>query len=134
LQSFEHQDYPFEDLVAMLQLNRDRSRNPLFDVAFILHNMYTSLKSPEFYDIYNYPYHNGVSLVDLALEVHETVEGISCNWEYSTSLFQQETVQTLGKEFMKILAQLICQPNIPIGKHPCLHKNVNIVEDVEFLF
>lgn len=134
LQSFEHQDYPFEDLVAMLQLNRDRSRNPLFDAAFILHNMYTSLRSPDFYEMYNYPFHNGVSLVDLALEVHETEGGLSCNWEYCTSLFQQETVQALGEEFMDILAQLIHQPDIPLGKHSCLHKNVNIVEDVEFLF
>lgn len=134
LQSFEHQDYPFEDLVAALHLHRDRSRNPLFDAAFILHNMYTSLKSPDFYEIYNYPFHNGVSLVDLALEVHETEEGLSCNWEYSTSLFQQETVQALGKEFLDILAQVIHRPDIPLGEYPCLHRNVNIVEDVEFLF
>ncbi|KKD53592.1 MULTISPECIES: condensation domain-containing protein [Paenibacillus] len=134
LQCFEHQDYPFEDLVAILQLDRDRSRNPLFDVAFILHNMYTSLKSPEFYEMYNYPFHNGVSLVDLALEVHETEEGISCNWEYSTSLFQQETVKVLAEDFMAILAQLMHQPDIPLGSHSCLHKNVNIVEDVKFLF
>lgn len=34
LQSFDHQDYPFEDLVNRVIKNRDTSRNPLFDVFF----------------------------------------------------------------------------------------------------
>ena len=38
LRSFENQDYPFEELVDKLNVRRDLSRNPLFDVLFVLQN------------------------------------------------------------------------------------------------
>jgi non-ribosomal peptide synthetase component F len=38
LQAFDNQDYQFEMLVDRLNLARDLSRNPLFDVMFVLHN------------------------------------------------------------------------------------------------
>jgi non-ribosomal peptide synthetase component F len=34
LQTFDNQDYQFEDLVETLTLNRDTGRNPLFDTIF----------------------------------------------------------------------------------------------------
>ena len=36
IKAFENQDYQFEDLVDSLDVPRDLSRNPLFDVMFIL--------------------------------------------------------------------------------------------------
>ncbi|MBJ8191330.1 hypothetical protein JDS79_31575, partial [Bacillus cereus] len=38
LNAFEHQDYPFDMLVNRLHLQRDLSRNPLFDTMFRLQN------------------------------------------------------------------------------------------------
>ncbi|MGM0715560.1 MAG: condensation domain-containing protein, partial [Bacillota bacterium] len=34
LQAFEHQTYPFEELVQQVEKERDLSRNPLFDTMF----------------------------------------------------------------------------------------------------
>ncbi|MDI5790336.1 condensation domain-containing protein [Bacillus licheniformis] len=34
LGAFEHQDYPFEELIEKLNIQRDMSRNPLFDAVF----------------------------------------------------------------------------------------------------
>ncbi|MCP5046631.1 MAG: hypothetical protein GY940_05640, partial [bacterium] len=42
LQAFDHQDYPFENLVERAVSKRDLSRNPLFDALFILHNEFQS--------------------------------------------------------------------------------------------
>ena len=39
LQAYEHQEYPFEELVEKLNVRRDLSRNPLFDTMFVLQNM-----------------------------------------------------------------------------------------------
>ncbi|WP_151738070.1 condensation domain-containing protein, partial [Paenibacillus tengchongensis] len=38
LKAYEHQDYPFEQLVEQLDVRRDMSRNPLFDTLFVLQN------------------------------------------------------------------------------------------------
>ena len=39
LNAYENQDYQFEELVEKLDINRDLSRNPLFDVMFALQNI-----------------------------------------------------------------------------------------------
>ncbi|MCP4158385.1 MAG: amino acid adenylation domain-containing protein, partial [bacterium] len=39
LNAFDNQDYQFEELVETLDISRDASRNPLFDVMFLLQNM-----------------------------------------------------------------------------------------------
>ncbi|MBJ8192609.1 hypothetical protein JDS79_38340, partial [Bacillus cereus] len=39
LRAYENQDYPFEELVEKLELQRDLSRNPLFDTMFVLQNI-----------------------------------------------------------------------------------------------
>ena len=37
--AYENQEYPFEDLVEQASLQRDGSRNPLFDAVLVLQNM-----------------------------------------------------------------------------------------------
>ncbi|WP_081484342.1 condensation domain-containing protein [Paenibacillus mucilaginosus] len=39
LGAYDHQDYPLEELIDRLRLERDASRNPLFDAAFAMQNM-----------------------------------------------------------------------------------------------
>ncbi|HLP58706.1 MAG TPA: condensation domain-containing protein, partial [Candidatus Deferrimicrobium sp.] len=39
LAAFENQEYPFENLVEKVVVNRDTGRNPLFDVIFVLQNI-----------------------------------------------------------------------------------------------
>ncbi|WP_142286946.1 condensation domain-containing protein, partial [Bacillus wiedmannii] len=38
LKAYDNQEYPFEELIENLDLERDISRNPLFDVMFALQN------------------------------------------------------------------------------------------------
>ena len=39
IQAFQNQDYQFDTLVESLKIERDPSRNPLFDVSFVVQNM-----------------------------------------------------------------------------------------------
>ena len=39
LEAYEHQDYPFEELVERIGVQRDTSRNPLFDAMLVVQNM-----------------------------------------------------------------------------------------------
>lgn len=75
LTALENADYPFEQLVEKLNIPRDKGRNPLFDVLFVLQNM--NMKKLEVKGLQFEPLrvdHQAVKF-DLALNVEEN-EGV----------------------------------------------------------
>lgn len=116
LTAFEHQDYPFEELVGKLKLTRSLSRNPLFDVMFVMQNMsipeltldYQSLKPCEF--------QHTSGKFDFTLEAVESGEGITCHFEYCTKLFKTETVEQWVRHYRHIVKEVTANPAIEIGE------------------
>jgi amino acid adenylation domain-containing protein/thioester reductase-like protein len=92
LYALENQDYPYDQLLEFLPIQRDISRNPLFDTLFVFQN--ESLQSmklgsltitPEDLDI-------GISKLDLSLEVVALNEKLHFTLEYATSIFEEKTI------------------------------------------
>jgi len=107
INDFENQDYPFEELVDKVNVNRDLSRNPIFDVVFLLQNLEPQHRQPvfKFYD-----FERGVSKFDLTLDVYETKENLFFKFEYCTKLFKTETIQRFINYFKNTAASVIRQP------------------------
>ncbi|PWK14998.1 condensation domain-containing protein [Tumebacillus permanentifrigoris] len=134
LQSFEHQDYPFEDIVNNLNLKRDLSRNPVFDVAFSLQNMDKPVMNSQSLQMELLPTHNGVALFDITLYMYETEEGLTSKWEYSTSLFEAQTIEQWGQDYYELLLHLVNHPDVPLAESDLIFQKQVEVENVEFLF
>ena len=106
LQCFDNQDYPYEELIDELQVPREISRNPLFDIMFIFQNFeITELAIPE---LTLTPLDNGrkIALFDLSLSVHESGGQIFLNFEYSTALFKKATIERFVTWFKRIIAEI----------------------------
>jgi amino acid adenylation domain-containing protein len=116
LNALENQDYPFEDLVEQAAVRRDFSRNPIFDVMFILQNMET--KEPEIpgLKLKPYEYEYNVAKFDLTLTGVETGTGLLFTFEYSTSLFKQATIGRFIRYFKIILAEVLENSEIKLGE------------------
>jgi iturin family lipopeptide synthetase B len=111
LKAYENQGYPFEELVEKISVNRDTSRNPIFDVMLNLLN-----QSDYHYDLQVMrgkakkelvsQHHQGFSRFDMTIYVIELEERIHLNIEYSTTLFKPATIEGFLRYIKKIVSQL----------------------------
>ncbi|UGQ48160.1 non-ribosomal peptide synthetase [Massilia endophytica] len=110
LGAFAHQDLPFERLVEALQPVRDMSRSPVFQVMIALQNeAHHALELPglELTEVATAKAH---AKFDLTLGVAETAEGLSCELEYATDLFDETTIRRFGNHLQTLLASASADP------------------------
>jgi amino acid adenylation domain-containing protein/non-ribosomal peptide synthase protein (TIGR01720 family) len=104
LAAFDNQGYPFELLVDKLNLQRDASRNPLFDTMFILQNMDMEMISGAGVTFRPQEKNPGVSPYDLTLSAEDwNGEAITLNLDYSTKLFKQDKAERMLSHYVNIL-------------------------------
>jgi amino acid adenylation domain-containing protein len=114
LNAYENQDYQFEELVEKLDLNRDLSRNPLFDAMFALQNM--DIVDFELEGLKFTPYESQFQIAkfDITLNATEIEDIIAFNLEYCTKLFKKETIQRLERHYVNILEQIVENPDLKL--------------------
>jgi amino acid adenylation domain-containing protein len=120
LQAFENQDYPFEELVEKATLKRDASRNPFFDVMFVLQNMGNIEDKPGeispgepgqmFPD-----FETGISKFDITLIGVDAAENLVFSFEYCTKLFKKQTIERFINYFKKIVSSVAADPRQKIS-------------------
>jgi amino acid adenylation domain-containing protein len=116
--AFENQSYAFEDLVEKLHLQRDMSRNPLFDTVFVFQNMELGSFDLPGLSISPYTYRNRTAKFDLTLDASETDKGLAYSIEYSTRLFRRETIERMGRHFRNILLAAASAGDMPLSMIP----------------
>nr|CAF1827117.1 Plipastatin synthase subunit A [Bacillus subtilis] len=124
LEAFEHQDYPFEELVDKLELTRDMSRNPVFDAMFILQNV--EKQDIDLREIKvrpaNFAHH--ISLFDITLIATEINGSICCEMEFSTEVFLKATIERWADHFTEFLHAALSTPETSLAQ-------INILSDKE---
>ena len=114
LNAHTHADLPFNQLVAELSPERDPSRMPLFQVMFILHDTHGISEVSKISRIQQLE--TGTSKVDLTLAVNETKNGLVGSIEYSTDLFEPETIRRICNHFGTLLAAIGSNPDERVSK------------------
>ena len=103
LDAYAHQDVPFEKIVEELRLERDTSREALFQVMFILQNAPAPALGLKGLSLEPLPIHNHTAKFDLVLSVYEDGGGLRGTLEYSTGLFDKTTIERLAGHFETLL-------------------------------
>ncbi|MCP5046012.1 MAG: amino acid adenylation domain-containing protein, partial [bacterium] len=124
LTAFENQDYPFETLVERLQVNRDLTRHPLFDVMFEMQNMEKQDIHIPGLTMTPYPSRNNTTQFDLMLSAMETGEQLNIAFRYCTKLFKRETLSRFPPYFKKVLRLAVSGPHREIS-------SIEIIEEEE---
>ncbi|MCP5103401.1 MAG: amino acid adenylation domain-containing protein, partial [bacterium] len=110
LNAFANQDYQYEALVEKVLDDRDAARNPLFDTMFILQNQVVPAMETPGLKLKPYQCGRDTSKFDLTLECFQLEQGLSCNVEYSTKLFKEETIQRFIRYLKQIVAIVLENP------------------------
>jgi polyketide synthase PksJ len=107
LEAYENQDYPLEELVKKLDIPKDLSRNPLFDVLFVSENLDIPKLAAKDLEFHPYEFENKITHLDLVLYFVEIGNKIRMKLEYSTGLFKDETVRTMLEHYIEIVEQIV---------------------------
>ncbi|MCJ8174458.1 non-ribosomal peptide synthetase, partial [Clostridium botulinum] len=117
LKAYENQSYQFEALVEKLDIRRNTSRNPLFDVIF---NMVDKVnkKYIKLGDVVlkQYNSENKVSKCDLTLSSIENDKKLSFTVDYSSKLFNKDTIKRLSIHYIKILESITNNNGIKLSE------------------
>lgn len=119
--AFAHQDLPFEVLVEHLKPERDRSRSPLFQILFVVHQ-YSSAEELRLAGsrCTDFPVSPGTTMYDLFLQLVELNGTLSGSVEYSTDLFESSTIKRMVSHLATLLVAAADAPDTPILDLPLM--------------
>nr|NIM15515.1 amino acid adenylation domain-containing protein [Candidatus Aminicenantes bacterium]NIM81938.1 amino acid adenylation domain-containing protein [Candidatus Aminicenantes bacterium]NIN21663.1 amino acid adenylation domain-containing protein [Candidatus Aminicenantes bacterium]NIN45458.1 amino acid adenylation domain-containing protein [Candidatus Aminicenantes bacterium]NIN88290.1 amino acid adenylation domain-containing protein [Candidatus Aminicenantes bacterium] len=125
LAGFENQDYLFEDLVEQVtekaKVNRDVSRNPVFDTMFNLLNIQSQYEAnleikTSGLSLKLYEHDKGRSIFDMIFQGGEEYYGLSFTVDFCTKLFKPETIDRFIGYFKKIASTVVASADIKLSE------------------
>ena len=121
LDAYEHQELPFEALVAELSPVRSLSQNPIFQAMFALQNAPAGPLQMGGVDVARCRLDLGISKFDLYLSLEEEPDGsIAGEWEYASDLFDPATIERMIAQFRILLAAAVREPDQRVRRLPLM--------------
>ncbi len=108
--AFDNQDYPFDKLVEDLDLKRDLSRSPLFDVMVVLQNNETTTVEFDGLNLSPYKTENTFSKFDMTYNFSETGEGLFCGIEYNTDIYSADRIKRMAEHLKLLISSVLESP------------------------
>ncbi|WP_217606646.1 non-ribosomal peptide synthetase [Chitinophaga sp. GbtcB8] len=117
LDAYAHQMYPFDELVNDLQLQRDTSRNALFDVLVVLQNVIADAPFPALQDLQISGYageESTISKYDLTFTFSEAADHLHLRLEYNNDIYDHSFAAQLARHLEQLLSGMVLAPDAEI--------------------
>jgi amino acid adenylation domain-containing protein/FkbM family methyltransferase len=116
LGAYEHQELPFERLVAELQPERALGHSPLFQVMFALADAGARAGGLPGLAVRGMDAGGDAVRFDLVLQVAPHAGGIGALLQYGTDLFERATAERLLEHLRRVLEQAADHPDRPLSR------------------
>jgi amino acid adenylation domain-containing protein len=116
LAAFENQEYPLEELVETIGVERDAGRNPFFDIVFRYRKLEQQAENRELPGEDGFESGDRVSKFDLTFTAVELSETLMFNYEYRTGLFEGNTIKRFNRYLKIILETVLENPGILLNE------------------
>ncbi|MFH1537854.1 MAG: amino acid adenylation domain-containing protein, partial [bacterium] len=114
--AFDNQTYPFDTLVEELSISRKAGRLPLFDVVVDLQQSAGFEPRHCGLEVSMIDTKSRVSKYDISFQFEEKADTIALRLEFSTDLFETETMREMMVRFEKLIATVVENPEIKISE------------------
>ena len=118
LGAYDHQDVPFEKLVDGLEVPRDLSHSPLFQVMLIVQNAPTASLQVPGLTLTPLNYESQTTKFDLTLICLEQERHLTTVTEFNTDLYEPATIQRMLSHWQTLLLGLTQNPHTPYWVSP----------------
>jgi len=115
LSAYDHQDVPFERLVNELVKENTLAHTPLFQVMYVFQEISNRGSEMADIEIQQVEVFNRVSMTDLLLGVKVAGNKLTGSIDYSTDLFDAETIEAFLEHYITLLESIVTNPEIRIG-------------------
>ena len=116
LGAYEHQEVPFEKLVAELQPERSLSHAPLFQVMFTLQNAGGGGGALPGLEVSGVGAAMEIAKFDLSLTFWTTAQGLRGALNYSTDLFEPGTIERMVRHLERVLEQVAADADVRLSR------------------
>jgi amino acid adenylation domain-containing protein len=120
LGAYAHSDVPFERIVEALQLPRDMSRNPLWQVDFAFQNAPMPRLEVVRLALERFEIPESASRFDLEFDLRDTPDGLGGWIGYNVDLFEPATAARMAGHFRALLGSIVDDPERRVTELPLL--------------
>jgi amino acid adenylation domain-containing protein/non-ribosomal peptide synthase protein (TIGR01720 family) len=114
MRAYEH-DYPFDRLVDEIDLTRDMSRSPLFDVLLTLEEEGPAPPAAVGLRTEPFAFPSSAAKYDLTFLFTRSRGSLAFAINYSAGLFRRERMEVVADHLLRLLDSLGSQPGVPIA-------------------
>ncbi len=118
LDALAHADTPFEQVVRAVGVERSGTSNPVYQVMFALQTGRRSRPRLAGNEVEEIPYDPPTAKHDLTIMLDEDEDGLLGRLEYSTAVFDRESVRLLAEHLVALAAAVAADPSRPVAAIP----------------
>ncbi|MEE8584609.1 MAG: amino acid adenylation domain-containing protein, partial [Acidobacteriota bacterium] len=120
LEGLSNHEVPFERVVDELKVERDTSRNPVFQALFAFQNVPIPRLVAEGLTLKRYEFRETTARLDLELDMQEMPGGFVGWIGYNADLFDRTSVQRIARSFQVLLRSIADDPEKRVGELPLI--------------
>ncbi|MGN4128170.1 amino acid adenylation domain-containing protein [Lysinibacillus sphaericus] len=130
LSAFQHQNYPFDKVIEVVNPERRAHDNPIFQTMFSYQQNTAQQHNLHRLDIQ--PVEQAISKFDLSLTFLESEEGLVMDIEYNTDLFERTTISRFAEQLLQTIQLIqtdfttsLCQLNMLCDTDKTVYQKLN---------
>ena len=121
----QYQEIPFEQLVEQLDVERDPSRTPLFQVLFAVQHFANHWTDSDAVQLMPLPKQAATAKFDLTLVIDDSNDSFTGWIEYPVALFRAATIERLWHHYVLVLEQVTAKTDIRLD-------NITLLSPAEY--